>query len=318
MFYGDRVVKTTSSSQYLPTARKLAEAWQQLKRLVRQRAPWKTRSFEHLEADFVEYDAICRNLGGFSLENARAFEIGCGQRPYRLFYLLAKSVDVRGIDLDRVFIEPGWQDVRATFRDNGAERAFKTCLRYLLFDRSENVDFRAFLSDVARRDYKWPKGRIKKGSAADQAMWAEGPFDFVYSEDVFEHIPVELLSVVCDRLADSLTHRGLALVRPMIFTGLQGGHNVEWYDAAAVHLPKACEPWDHLRQNRFPANTYLNRISISQYREIFQNRFEIIEERVRYPRLGEKLLTPELRAELSIHSDEDLFSNQVGFILRVK
>ena len=141
--------------------------------------------------------------------------------------------------------------------------------------------------------------------------------DFVYSEDVFEHIPSDRLDSLVKRLAAQTSSRGLALITPNIFTGITGGHVLEWYlNEVDRSTPKASEPWDHLRKRKHTANTYLNGLSRSDYRELFSRYFDILEERVLHPNLGRQWLTPEARQELARWSDEELFSNQVQFALQ--
>ncbi len=58
-----------------------------------------------------------------------------------------------------------------------------------------------------------------------------------------------------------------ALIRPNVFTGITGGHLVEW-NRAAIREPPArrrSEPWEHLRGRRWRANTYLNEMTLAQY-----------------------------------------------------
>ncbi|MGB0631978.1 MAG: hypothetical protein ACPGRZ_14920 [Alphaproteobacteria bacterium] len=52
------------------------------------------------------------------------------------------------------------------------------------------------------------------------------------------------------------------------------------------------------------------------YRELFAKHFDILDESVLQPGLGAALMTPEIRAELSDYSDEELFSNNVMFVLK--
>ncbi len=78
------------------------------------------------------------------------------------------------------------------------------------------------------------------------------------------------------------------------------------------------EPWEHLRRKRFRANVYLNELMRADYRRLFSQHFEIVEERVTKPDLGREYLSPEVAEELKRYSDEELFSNGVLFVLRPK
>jgi hypothetical protein len=103
----------------------------------------------------------------------------------------------------------------------------------------------------------------------------------------------------------------------MVFTGISGGHDLDWYlhrvpDSLSGRTP----PWGHLINESRPADTFLNKLKRSDYRRIFGTYFDILEEADLYDRLGEVYLTKERREKLAEYSDEDLFSNQVRFVLR--
>ena len=83
-------------------------------------------------------------------------------------------------------------------------------------------------------------------------------------------------------------------------------------------MERKSEPWEHLRKKRYQADTYLNQLSRAQFRELFGKRFDILEERVQFPDLGREYLSPAVRDELSAYDEEELFSNQVMFVLRKK
>lgn len=247
--------------------------------------------------------------------SARTLEIGYGARPFRLIAMISMGVNARGIDLDMPMIRFSPSRLFQILKTNGMERALKTCVRNLMFDRREQNKLKTVL---AQRGYKLviDESRFLVG---DAATYDYGPdaVDLVYSTDVFEHIPFEGLVALSKRLATQTSPNGLLLITVNIFTGITGGHLPEWYG----HLvdsdePKASEPWEHLRKRRYTANTYLNGLSRAAYRKLFSQDFEILEEWVIDPDLGRKWLTPEVRAELSEWSDDELFSNRVMFTLR--
>ncbi len=310
-------MKSASSGQQVSLPLKLKEALRQFVLLLRDRAPWRSRDFSYLDVQYEEYNALVQEFADMPLEQARVFEIGCGQRPYRLLRVLANEVDAYGIDMDKVVQELSAQAISQMYKKNGLERTAKTVVRYALFDRAENKQLRRYLNLRAGKPFDWQPGRIMHGSAADGEAWPRGSYDFIYSEDVFEHIPVDHLESVCALLAERLNPSGVAFIRPMVFTGIQGGHNVEWYD---VHIQRErdCPPWDHLRAHRFPANTYLNQLTLADYRALFSRHLRILKEIPKRPNLGKEYMTPEIRAELSSYSDDELFSNHMGFVLTGK
>ena len=105
----------------------------------------------------------------------------------------------------------------------------------------------------------------------------------------------------------------------MVFTGICGGHHLEWYEHTLDRDDaRETEPWEHLRRDRLPANSYLNRLQRRDYRALFAAHFDILEETEKRPGLGKRFMTPEVRAELAAYPDEELYSNAVMFVLRRK
>ena len=264
-----------------------------------------------------DYRAIYENLTGRSLDSARIFEIGYGQRPLKLVALISMGLDASGIDLDMPMLHFSLSKLYAISQKNGFERALKTGVRSVLFDSRERADLNRSLQ---LRGYKLriDPSRFFVGNAASFTQ-RDGPIDLVYSEDVFEHIPKDQLKILVEHLATQLSPNGLALIRPNIFTGITGSHVLEWYAGQVDRdIPRSSEPWEHLRKRRFTANTYLNEMTRADYRTLFGTYFDILAERVEQPDLGRKWFTPELKEELAAWNDDELFSNQVLFVLRRK
>jgi hypothetical protein len=204
----------------------------------------------------------------------------------------------------------------AMIRRNNVERGTKSLLRHALFDRGE----RAALSSAIGTRGLQPRldaSRLTVSDAGDLQLPASS-VDLIFSEDVFEHITRATLDRLVVRMAKWLRPGGLALIRPNVFTGIVGGHLLEWSRAAMREAPKErrSEPWEHLRQRRLNANTYLNEMTRSQYRELFGASFEILEEQVAAPDLGREYLDERAQRDLSHWSDDELFSNQTLFVLR--
>jgi hypothetical protein len=273
------------------------------------------------EDNLVEYDTVLRRYGARSLSGARIVEIGFGARPIRLAWLRSAGLDVRGMDRDAPILKLDVGQLAELWRRNGPERALKSAARLMLVGDKEWRDARrAFQRAHPDRMFRIPTDRMVVGSAAEPATWdAMGMADFVYSEDVFEHMPPDELPGVVDCMASHLAKDAVAFIRLQMFTGIAGGHSVDWYRTTLETLPRrSSEPWDHLRANRFPANTYLNRWRYRDYVSLFERRYEILETIDSSPGLGARFLTPEIEAELSGYSREELMMNYVGFVLRKK
>ncbi len=310
-------MKSSSSGQNLSLRLKLTEWRKQFIGLFQSRNTADNYDYSWLEQQCANYEDAVSRYGNFSLVDAKIFEIGCGQRPYRLFYFYAKGFNIRAIDLDFIFIGISLRTLISTFYYNGFERLVKTVVRTVLFDRRDYKEFAKYLSEVAGRHFNWPMHLIATGSAADQNLWPKHEIDFVYSEDVFEHIPITDLPIICRQIQSRLSRRGIAWIKPLIFTGIQGGHSVDWYSLDKGRA-RSCPPWDHLRENRYPSNTFLNKLTRNDYRALFSQYFEILEEIDIQKDLGKEFMTTELRNKLSNFTDEDLYSNGVVFILKPK
>jgi hypothetical protein len=266
--------------------------------------------------DIAEYTALLARHGGGHLGDARVFEIGYGARPYRLLALLSMGVDASGVDAEVPILGGGLHDYRAAHRRNGIERVAKSLVRRALFDRRERVAFRRELEQRGLREVI-DRRRFIVGDAADVDL-PPGELDLVFSEDVFEHIRLSSLERLVPRMAAWLAPHGIALIRPNVFTGITGGHLVEWSrtSLAIGRARRRSSPWGHLSGDRFLPNTSLNRLARRDYRQLFQRDFEILDEVVKLPDLGREFLTAAVVADLASHGEDELFSNQVLFVLR--
>jgi SAM-dependent methyltransferase len=272
--------------------------------------------FASIFAEIEEYDALLRQHTGVALADAKVFEIGFGARPYRQLVLQSMGVDVRGVDAEVPVLSGRISEFYDMFRRNGIERAAKSLVRHAFFDRGEERALHAAIR-ARRLEPRLDPERLSVGDAGDVDLPA-GSVDLVFSEDVFEHIERGTLERLVPKVARWLRPGGLALIRPNIFTGIVGGHLLEW-SRAAMRNPSSSRksaPWEHLRAQRFEPNTYLNKLTRADYRELLWGSFEIVEERVAHPDLGREHLDEATRAELTDWPDEELFSNQTLFVLR--
>ncbi len=295
------------------------QKWRQAIALLAMRRDKASRK-HYIEGILTQIDSLrstYERLTGRAFAEARVFEIGFGAQPFRLIALMSMGIHVRGIDLDMPMLRFSPRDLTRILARNGFERAMKTGVRSLLFDRRDYGDLKSALQ---KRGYEMRVNNadLLVGDAATFDFGTE-TLDLVFSQDVFEHIPRDGIENILSRLATRLAPGGLALITPNIFTGITGGHLPEWYWDSEDNLsPRRSEPWEHLRKKRFQANTWLNRLSRRDYRELFSRHFEILEENVQEPNLGRHRLTPDIKAELAHWPDEELFSNTVQFVLRPK
>jgi hypothetical protein len=303
-----------SVARELPLSRRLSEG---LLLLREHRA--KARAGHDLEAlfdDVAEYDALLREHAGVALNEAHVLEIGFGARPYRQMILHSMGVDASGVDAEVPVLGGRPAEFYRMLRHNGIERAAKSLLRYALFDRAERRALRASIRRRGLQPRLDPSRLIVSDAGALQIPPAS--LDLIFSEDVFEHVERATLQELAPRMAGWLRPGGLALIRPNVFTGIVGGHLLEWSRASMRRPParRRSEPWEHLRKRRFAPDTHLNEMTRADYRELFRGSFEIVEERVAQPDLGREYLTEDVRRELNAWPEEELLSNQTLFVLR--
>ncbi len=268
--------------------------------------------------DIDEYDALCHQYLGRPLKDAKVFEIGYGTRPYRLATLISLGVDAHGVDLDVPLIGFDYKTLWQIYKNNGFERLSKSILRFFVADLIENRQMKRALASRGKTLLIEP-GRFLTGDAAEIIRGVHS-VDIFISEDVFEHIPKAGLEIIVAQMAEKLSPNGTAFIRPNIFTGISGGHRVEWFE---TNLGKRwcsgwSEPWGHLRTGASTGDTYLNKLSRADYRDLFEPHFDIVLERVKDPDLGASYLTDSVASELAGWPREELFSNQVLFVLKKK
>lgn len=303
-----------SVARDLPLTRKLDEGLALFK-LYRREARAGV-NLESLFDEIEEYDALLQQLSGIRLADAAVFEVGFGARPRRQIALQSMGIDVRGVDAEAPVIPGRPSQFVSMLRRNGVERAAKSLVRHTLFDRGEQ---RALERALRRRGLAPRLDPARLIVADARCVEVEpGSVDLVISEDVFEHLHRDTLEHVVAAMARWLRPTGIALIRPNVFTGITGGHLIEWSRRALRQPPRKrrSEPWEHLRQRRYKPNTYLNELTRAQYRELFSVHFEILKERVTQPDLGRMYLDEWAWEELADWSDEELFSNQTLFVLR--
>lgn len=309
---------SNSSNQNLHFYKKLKE-WSQLF-WMRSKGLFKENNFEFLFEKLEEYQVYLQKYSSKPVQDTKVLEIGFGARPNRLILLNSIGFDAIGVDLDQPVLFGSPSEFINIYKRNGIERTFKSIVRFFLFDGHE----RNCLADsLCARGFNLTinKEKFFVNDVADpefQKHIKEQSLDLIISEDVFEHIPLSSLKTVVPKMAQWLQPNGIALIRPCIYTGITGGHLLEWYPPLTKDFQRKSEAWEHLRKKRYQANTYLNQMSRADYRELFTPYFHIVQEKVEIPNLGREFLCSETLNELKDFSEEELFSNTVLFVLKPK
>ena len=174
---------------------------------------------------------------------------------------------------------------------------------------------------IARRIYMWKLG-IRKQPSSEQTLacgdvgslpYPDGRFDLAVSAAAFEHF-LDVPAVVAE-LHRVLRPGGLVWISIHLFTSPSGGHNVSFTEFPLRTLPAGADPWDHLRRRQIPFRVPLNEWRKDQYAEAFSRHFEILNQYCA-TREGEAWLTPELEAELSGYTSEELTCSTYVIVAR--
>jgi SAM-dependent methyltransferase len=234
-------------------------------------------------------------------------EIGSGQRF--TFTLLFGAFGARavGIDTDYVPRRIGVKEFLAIRRSNGTERAIKTMARKALFDRA----YYQALEESAGRTLPLAGVDLRTMDAC-ALDFSDQTFDCIFSTSVFEHI--HDIDAAAREAARVLRPGGLALIDVCVFCGISGGHHPEWSHPDQQDVPRQVPAWDHLRQNLFPASTYLNRKRTGDYLATFQEHFSVVQMQPRYQ--GRRYLTDEIIQELQEYTPDELLTDSVRILAR--
>lgn len=244
------------------------------------------------------------------LARARILDLGCGQTATQTALFAADGATATGIDIEIPTFSMGPRTFVRTLRRNGPERAFKSLARHMLFDGRL---FRGLSREYGKAvTFDTLDVRVMDATAMD---FADSTFDFVDSMAVFEHISDVPAAV--RELNRVLKPGGIAVITPHLFPSLSGGHNLEWLwpdEQPGESVP----PWDHLRDNRYPAGAYMNKMKLAEYRQHFHAGLDVVDEALVVE--GERYLTPALEAELgaSGYAREDLLTRTITFFARKK
>lgn len=251
---------------------------------------------------------IFRANVNIDINKARILDLGCGQTAVQTILFKADGADVTGIDMEVPTYKMGIKTFMRVIRANGIERAVKSLARHLLFDRR----FFSELFSGYGKSIPLNELDIRIMNATDLSF-PDNHFDFIYSAWTFEHI--EDVPGAIREINRVLKPSGIAWIGIHLFPSLSGGHHLDWAEPDKS-LSDKVSPWDHLLDNKYPVNTYLNRYRLGDYREFFSRHMKLLNEKRTYE--GESLLTAELEKMLQ-HKDytrEDLITRIVVFLCK--
>lgn len=260
-------------------------------------------AIEHYEF----FDHMIKKLNELGLEkkNLRTLEVGCGKAYWLTLLLHNYGMNVTGIDTEFTSSKNQTSKYISIFRDNGLERMLRT----FVWDKFYSKPYYQQLASLAPFPLKFNDVDVMRMGIVD-ADFSDNTFDLVVSHEVFEHI-ADIPGTVLT-LKNILKPNGITYIYVHSFTSLSGGHHIAW-KYPDTEPSDTVPPWDHLREKRYPdIPSWLNELRENEYRIEFEKHMEIIEW-LSIGKEGEKLLTPDIRAELSDYDEHELLTK--GFII---
>lgn len=275
----------------------------------------------HAAHDFTNvFGKITRDLSPHGLPGWRGMQVldlGCGQRMPVSLLVAAGGGRATALDVNYVHPSKPLHAFYCAAQRNGLKRATWSLARQLLFDKRyyarlfahSALDWRALdnvrfvCSDPWSAEYPLPNAT----------------YDVIVSNAVLEHVrDVRAYAREVRRL---LKPNGLFHGIIHNYYSLSGGHNMRWA-YPDTDPPDDVPPWDHLRDNAFPAHVYLNRLRPEDYRNAFAGELEVLDfstvnaEHDTGGEEGRRFLTRELQRELAQYPLELLCARAWRIICR--
>lgn len=252
---------------------------------------------------------------GKPVNGARVLEVGCGQRAVLPLIFAAYGAAASAVDVEIPTYRLDSSRLLKVLRRNGPHRATKSLLRHMLFDRRF---FRALARECGVDLDPFPAVDVEVMDVSRTELPKER-FDMVFSFNVLEHV-ADVKSAVRNMNA-SLKPEGVGFVVIHLFPSLSGGHCMDWQYALDPtypewNIPTEVPPWDHLRDHRYPADSYLNKLHLADYQCLFREGTEVVSEERTLEGVD---LLPLAPSELLIeYGPEDLTTAFVSYTFRRK
>lgn len=254
---------------------------------------------------YEQFETMLKALARWSgpIRGKKILDIGCGR--FCPFTLLFHSMGNQATGIDTLYIgtnEPWLRRYWRVLRRNGLE----SLAEELLLMPKYKTYYKAM-----REAASFPlitQGIVLAQINAENMSFADETFDIVISMEVFEHLSNVAQAV--SELSRVMKRGAFAYIDINLFTSISGGHHFNWRN------PDKVPPWDHLRQRRLPFTVYLNEMREHEYIKLFREKLEVLE--VLDADIGEggELLIPEIHAELSNYSEEELLKYGIVIIAR--
>jgi SAM-dependent methyltransferase len=245
----------------------------QLRQLLSYHAKWASRFAAHdVQCVFGRalHDLRIQGFGEF--RRKRVLDLGCG--PMYACALQCAACGAEVTALDARYVHPGRLPVvfgRALVHD-GFEAAAKLMVRRVLFA----PEYYRVLESEAHKDLRAHESEIEFVTcdpARNTYPLASCSFDLVVANAVLEHVTDVFL--VAKEIRRVLKPGGYFHAIIHNFYSLSGGHCPEWAYPDTDPSSRV-PPWDHLREGRFPAACFLNRLKPEEYYESLSQYFDVL------------------------------------------
>ena len=232
----------------------------------------KRNTVEFARHDYLDvFCGLVADMSNYGIGAPRGLsvlDLGCGQRLASSLLLSAHGAVVTAVDQEYVLRSLGPREVVALARRSSPRRTVKTLVRKIVFDKTY-YDELTRLSGERLDTHRVPVFQTD----ACAMPFADGSFDLVVSNAVFEHI--RDVPAAVSEVARVLRPGGFCHVNIHNFYSLSGGHDLRWAFPDSSP-PNDAVPWGHLMGRDWRPATFLNRLRPSEFDAEFSAHFELL------------------------------------------
>lgn len=269
-------------------------------------------SAEHDAETFRSFIGTVKSVLPKPPSTLRVLDLGCGWTAPMTLMLHASGYQVTGADAE-VGIRWGLgfraDRYRNYFKKAGLAKTLRKAAGEMAFDRV----YYSHLAKVTGLRLT-ERGLDVRAMDIHRLSLAPESYDVVHSNATWEHLGD--VAVANRMVGRALAPGGIAYIEVHLFPSLSGGHDLPWIVPGQTIMGNV-KPWQHLRDARWKAPVFLNRLRERDYRRLFDQseELEVLDWRTEFTE-GQELLTPEIRQELKDYSEEELTKRSIIIVAR--